>query len=120
MSFVRASSLVYNDLKAHQPLVDLLSRGSNGINPLIASEKEEAQFINYFVEDNGLLDKDKIKRWVVTVHSYAGGYDMCCQIADKVTEALGSASTQYIQLGGKPRQSEEGWLFIEQRFNIKI
>lgn len=120
MSFTTATSIVYNDLKSYPDLTTKLSRGEKGINPLIASEQEENNFVNYFVEDNGPDTKDLVRRWEVVVQSFSSNYDLCCEIADEVTNAFKNATSIYKELGGKPSQTEDGWLYIEQRFNIKI
>ncbi|WP_418639655.1 hypothetical protein [Winogradskyella sp.] len=120
MSFTTCSSRVFGDLKAHQALVDLLSNGVDSIYPLLASADEKEKFITYHIKDNGVISKDSTKRYEVVVESYAADYDTCCEIADVVEEAFGTSSVAYQQLGGEPFQTEEGWLFIQQKFNIKI
>lgn len=120
MSFKTSTQQVYNDLKARVELAALLTNGVNGIYPLVAPGNEGEKFITYHIIDNGSITKDAAKRYEVIVASFASHYDECCDIADEVTKAFETSQVGYSELGGKPYQNEEGWLYIEQKFNIKI
>lgn len=120
MSFQTSTQQVYNDLKARVELTNLLTNGVDGIYPLVAPGNEGEKFITYHIIDNGSITKDTAKRYEVIVASFASHYDECCVLADEVTEAFKTSVKGYAELGGKPFQNEEGWLYIEQRFNIKI
>ncbi len=119
MSFVEVSRKVYQDLRSSKELTKLLSNKEKSVYPLIASIEEDKSFIVYSIEDNGVMSKDGFSRWEVLIRSYAGDYDKSCEVADAVVNSFEASKNIYKNLGGKPFQSEEGWLFIEQRFNIK-
>jgi hypothetical protein len=119
MSFKESSTRVYSDLKNHLPLVELLSSGGDSIYPLIASDKEGEEFVNYYIEDEGAFTKEG-NHFLVVTRSYSQEYDSCCEIADKVKEAFGASENFYKNLGGRPQVSEDGWFYLEQKFHIKI
>ena len=119
MSFTRASSIVYKDLQDHESLTTLLSKGKESVYPLLASETEADNFVNYYIQDTGKASKEA-SRFEVVVRSYAESYDLCCQIADKVTESFKASNNYYTNLGGRPYANGEGWFYIEQKFTIKI
>lgn len=119
MSYLAASTAVYSDLKDHAPLTDLLSNAGDSIYPLIASEQEGEEFVNYYIEDEGGYSKEG-DHYLVVIRGYSQDYDRCCEIADRVKDALKASTHLYQNLGGRPQVSEDGWFYLEQKFMIKI
>jgi fumarate hydratase class II len=120
MSFVVSSNRVYLDLKESIELTALLSNTVDSIYPLYASVEEAQKFVVYRIEDNVNESKDTARRYNVIVTSFAEKYDECCEIADAVTNTFERSAYIYQALGGAPGLTDEGRLFIEQKFNIKI
>ncbi len=120
MSFVKTSSIVYSDLTGFEPLVELLSKKEQSVYPLIASEDEADNFVNYYIQDTGAVSKEVSYGFQVIVRTYGEDYDKCCQISDKVSDAFRASDYYYKNLGGSPYANEKGWFYIEQKFQIKI
>ncbi|CAL2077759.1 hypothetical protein [Tenacibaculum sp. 190524A02b] len=120
MSFSKFSSMIYGDLKSGVKLVELLSNKENSIYPMQPSDLEGGSFIIYFIENLGGTTRDLANGWSVNILSFAEDYDSCCVVADAVTDVLRGSVNEYKPLGGKPNRTSDGFLYIEQKFNIII
>ena len=118
-SWKAISDMVYDDLKNHTPLVDLLPNGEDGIYPLIAEAHEGKKYINYFTLYQGKPSKDGQYSFQVIVHTWADDYDEAIAIADEVLNAFGASSNGYSVVSGKPVFNDQDEFYIEQIFNIK-
>ncbi|WP_435263014.1 hypothetical protein [Tenacibaculum sp. nBUS_03] len=120
MSFLKATEIVYEDLSGFTPLTDLLSNNESSVYPLVAPMQEGENFITYHIRFVVVEAKNNLKGFEVVIRSFSTKYDDCCAIADSVVEALKDSESFYSQGGGESVQTDEGWLFIEQKFSLKI
>lgn len=110
---------VYADLIAHQPLVDLLSKGVNGIRPLIAEVEDGDVFITYKINFNGFAAKSNVADLKLIVQCWAETLKESLKIADEVYSALGASNNFYTYDSAIPTYNEQNEIYTEQVFTIK-
>lgn len=110
---------VYSDLSTFSALTSLLTKGANGIRPLMAENDDGESFITYAVKFNGLTSKDKSTVYQLTVWCWATTYNESVAIADQVYKAIEASDTLYEYVSAAPNYNEQQEIYTEQIFNIK-
>lgn len=116
---VAKSSKVYQDLSTFTALTTLLTRGVNGVRPLMANAEDGDSFITYAVRFNGLKSKDNASEYQLTIWCWANSYDKSIAIADQVYEAIKVSDTIYEYMSATPTYNEQGEIYTELIYNIK-
>jgi hypothetical protein len=114
------SAQVYSDLSASTALTDLLTKGVNGIRPLLAEYEDGDSFVNYSIRFNGFLTKGRMPEIQLIVQSWAASYNKSVAIADAVANALlNDSGNYYTYESAVPTFNEQQEIYTIQTFNIK-
>lgn len=116
--FTELSTQVNTDLRAVTALTDLLSKGADGVRPLLAEAEDGENLVVYRVKNNGLATKDYAQEWQLVVTCWASTYNTAVQIADEVIIGLSEIGRKYRFVGGEPQFNEQGQIYTELIFNI--
>ena len=117
---VANTNQVYTDLSSFTALTNLLSKGIKGIRPLVAEANDGTEFITYSIQFDGYLTKGNSTGFQLQVQSWASTYNKSLAIADQVENAIGASNKYYEYVSAKPHFNEQGEIYTQQIFNIKI
>ena len=110
---------VRTDLMANTSLLAVLTKGANGIRPLMAEAEDGDSFTTYFLKYTGFETKDNASGYQLIIQSWATDYDTSLAIADQVTAALSNSVNHYNYVSAEPKYNEQEEIYTEQVFNIK-
>lgn len=113
------SAQVNTDLRGFAGLTALLTKGVDGVRPLIAEANDGDAFIVYYVRFDGTFTKGSAGQYQLIVQSWAKTYDESIAIADQVENAIGASSTYYTYVSAIPKYSDQDIIYTEQIFEIK-
>lgn len=116
---VEKSNAVYTDLSSFSGLTNLLTKGADGVRPLMAEYDDGESFITYAVRFNGFKSKDNNTEYQLMVWCWADGYTKSITIADQVFKAIEASDTIYDFLSADPKYNEQEEIYTELIFNIK-
>ena len=116
---VEKGNQIYADLSSFAPLTSLLTKGANGIRPLMAEASDGKSFVTYAIRFLGYKTKDNPTDFQVIIWSWADSYNKTVAIADQVELALAASSNFYSYESGTPKYNEQNEIYTEQIFNIK-
>lgn len=116
---VAFTNQINTDLRAHAPLVALLTNGVHGVRPLKGGNNDGEDLVTYYIAYQGGATKGGVKNWQVVVQSWADQYDDSLAIADEVENAIAASSNFYEYISATPRFTEEDIIYTEQIFRIK-
>lgn len=117
MMFTELSTQVNTDLRSITNLTALLSKGVDGVRPLMAEAEDGDNLVVYRVKNNGRATKDLLREWQLVVTCWATTYNTAVQIADEVIIGL-LEDRKYRFVGGEPQFNEQGQIYTELIFNI--
>jgi hypothetical protein len=116
---LQKSAKVYTDLSAATALTSLLTKGVNGIRPLIAEYDDGDSFISYSIRFNGFIAKSRLSEYQLIVQCWAPDYNASIAIADQVAIALNASTAFYTYESAVPTFNEQEEIYTIQTFNIK-
>jgi len=116
---IEKSEQVYTDLSASTALINLLTKGVNGIRPLLAEYEDGDSFVNYSIRFNGFSTKSRREEYQLIVQSWAVSYNKSVAIADAVANALNASPNFYVYESATPTFNDQGEIYTIQTFNIK-
>ena len=107
------------DLMANTSLLAVLTKGANGIRPLMAEAEDGDSFTTYFLSYHGFETKDNAAGYQLMIQSWAKDYDTSLAIADQVTAALSNSENYYKYVSAEPKYNEQEEVYTQQVFEIK-
>lgn len=113
--------IIKTALAADATLTALLSNGVNGIRPLIATDDDGDEFLVYQLVFDGNLGKDGKGMYQLIINSYSKNYDTAIDIAENVYRVLGAMENAILKpINAQPSFSKDGFIEVEQIYNLKI
>lgn len=116
---VEKSNSVYADLSSFNGLTNLLTKGTDGIRPLMAESEDGEDFITYGIRFLGKRTKDRATEFQVMVWCWSDNYNQSLAMADAVESAFGASSNFYTYESAQPKYNEQNEIYTEIIFNIK-
>lgn len=113
------STKVYEDLSTYPDLTSLLSKGVNGIRPLLAEDDDGDQFVTYSLRYVRSLTKGSVSEFQVVVQCWAKTYNESVAIADKVEAAFKASFNYYQYVSAQAAYNDQSEIYTEQIFNLK-
>ena len=114
--FKEFSEQVNTDLRSITDLTSKLTKGVNGVRPLLAEADDGETFVTYYVKNTGVGSKD-IREWQLVVMCWAKKYDDAVELADETIQGL-TENRKYLFVSGEPQFNEQDEINTQLIFNI--